>query len=115
MQDGRAQQEQIAAHRASVLSMAYTDTSKLQKQIFKNVLSVAELRQLRVVPLAADAHYIQFGITTTTAQQTVTKLRARFTDQRLDFSIISEAGFDEYMLLYDPPKKVEYEDIKFTA
>src|SRR5947209_7767394 len=112
MQEGRAQEEQITARRASVLGLDFIDTSKIQKQLFKNVLPVAELKQLRVIPLVADDHNIHFGITTNTSQQTLTKLRARFTDQRLSFSIISETGYREYMLLYDPPKKVEYEDIK---
>ena len=114
MQDARTQEEQVTARRASVLGMGYVDTSKLQKQLFRNILSVPELIQLKIVPLAADEHNIHFGITTTTAQQTINKLRSRFTDQRLAFSIISETGFKDYMLLYDPPKKVEYEDISIT-
>jgi type II secretory ATPase GspE/PulE/Tfp pilus assembly ATPase PilB-like protein len=111
MQNGRLKEEQTTAKRAGVLGMGYVDTSQIQKQLFKNILSVAELKDLRVVPLTADEHNVHFGITTTTAQQTINKLRSRFTDQRLGFSIISETGFKEYMLLYDPPKKVEYEDI----
>jgi len=111
MQNARMQEEQVTARRAAVLGMGYVDTSKLQKQLFRNVLSVPELRQMKVIPLVADEHNIHFGITTTTAQQTIAKLTGRFTDQRVDFSIISETGYKEYMSLYDPPKKVEYEDI----
>src|SRR6185312_16281694 len=95
--------------------MDYIDTSTLQKQLFKNILTVPELYSLRVIPLVADEHNIHFGITTTTPQQTITKLRQRFTDQRIVFSIISETGFAEYMKLYDPPKKVEYKDISFAG
>ena len=113
MQNARTQEEQVTARRAAVLGMGYVDTSKLQKQLFRNVLSVPELRQLKVIPLVADDHNIHFGITTTTSQQTITKLTKRFTDQRIDFSIISETGYNEYISLYDPPKKVEYEDISF--
>lgn len=115
MDVARVQEEQIAARRAGVLGLNYVDTSKLQKQLFQDILSVAELYSLKVVPLVADAHNIHFGITTSTSQQTVNRLRQRFTDQRLTFSIISETGFKEYMLLYDPPKKVEYEDISFAG
>src|SRR4051812_3872776 len=111
MQNARSQEEQVTGRRAGVLGMGYVDTSQIQKQLFRNVLNVAELKQLKIVPLTADEHNIHFGITTTTSQQTINKLRGRFTDQRLSFSIISETGFKEYMLLYDPPKKVEYEDI----
>jgi len=104
----------VAARRAQVLGLSYTDTSKLQKQLYKNILSVPEMYQLKVVPLVADAHNIHFGILTTTAQQTINNLHSRFTDQRLAFSIISDSGFKEYMALYDPPKKVDYEDISLA-
>ena len=80
MQSGRIQEEQVTARRAGVLGMGYVDTSQIQKQLFKNVLPVADLKQLRVVPLTADDHNIHFGITTTTSQQTINKLRGRFTD-----------------------------------
>jgi type II secretory ATPase GspE/PulE/Tfp pilus assembly ATPase PilB-like protein len=115
MQKARTQEEQVTAHRAEVLGMNYVDTSKLQKQLFKDILSVAELRSLKVIPLVADAHNIHFGVMTTTSQQTINQLRARFTDQRVTFSIISETGYSEYMQLYDPPKKIEYEDIKIAG
>src|ERR1035437_5810530 len=114
-EDARVNEELIAQRRAAVLGMNYIDSSHLQKQLFRTILPVPELYSLKVVPLAADEHNIQFGITTTTAQQTINKLRARFTDQRLSFSIISETGFSEYIKLYDPPKKVEYQDISFAG
>jgi type II secretory ATPase GspE/PulE/Tfp pilus assembly ATPase PilB-like protein len=115
MQDARQSEEQTTQHRAQVLGMNYVDTSQLQKQLFKNILSIEELKSLKVVPLQADEHNIHFGITTTTSQQTINSLRGRFTDQLIDFSIISETGFADYMRLYDPPKKINYEDIAFSA
>ena len=111
----RASEETITQRRAGVLGLDYVDTSKLQKQLFRTILPVSELYSLKVVPLAADEHNIQFGITTTTPQQNITKLRQRFTDQRISFSIISETGFSEYMKLYDPPKEVHYQDISFSG
>lgn len=114
-QEARQQEESITQHRAGVLGMDYMDSSQLQKQLFKDVLPVAELYSLHVIPLVADAHNIHFGITTTTPQQTITKLRERFTDQRVAFSVISETGYNEYMKLYDPPKQVEYKDISFAG
>jgi type II secretory ATPase GspE/PulE/Tfp pilus assembly ATPase PilB-like protein len=114
MQDARSQEELVTARRASVLGLNYIDSSAIQKQLFKNILSVNELKTLRVIPLTADEHNIHFGITTTTSQQTINNLKQRFTDQRVTFSIISETGYREYIALYDPPKKVEYEDISFS-
>ncbi|MEX1995175.1 MAG: ATPase, T2SS/T4P/T4SS family, partial [Candidatus Saccharimonadales bacterium] len=113
--DARTNEELLTKSRAQVLGMDYVDTTKIQKQLFKDVLSLRELYDLRLVPLVADEHNVHFGITTTTSQQTIHKLHERFTDQRLKFSIISVTGYNEYMKLYDPPKQVEYEDISFTA
>ena len=110
----RQQEEQKTRMRAQVLGMAYTDTSAIEKQLYREILNIDELKSLRIVPLVADKAYIHFGITTTTSQQTISQLRQRFTDQRLDFSIISDSGFNEFMLLYDPPPKVEYADIEIT-
>jgi type II secretory ATPase GspE/PulE/Tfp pilus assembly ATPase PilB-like protein len=110
-QDARVTEERNAEHRAQVLGMSYVDTSKLQKQLFKSILGIPDLYRLKIIPLVADEHNIHFGITTTTSQQTINDLRKRFTDQNLNFSIISEAGFRDYMVLYDPPKKVTYQDI----
>ncbi|HEY5549925.1 MAG TPA: GspE/PulE family protein [Candidatus Saccharimonadales bacterium] len=110
-QGGRRDEEIMAQRRAQVLGLNYIDTSQLQKQLYKTILAVPELYSLRVVPLMADEHNIHFGIITTTPQQTINQLRGRFTDYITKFSLISDAGFREYMQLYDPPKQVEYHDI----
>ncbi len=112
--EGRKSEELSTQRRAAVLGINYVDTSRVQKQIFKNILTLQELYSLKIIPLLADEHNIHFGITTTTSQQTLDKLRGRFTDQRIDFSLISDSGYREYMQLYDPPKKVHYQDISFT-
>ncbi len=113
-QDARHDEEQATQHRAAVLSIGYADTSLIEKKLYKDVLSVEELYKLRIVPLYADQHNIQFGITNTTSQQTLNHLKARFSDQSVSFYLISETGYSDYMKLYDPPKKVEYQDIGFS-
>lgn len=113
-QGGRRDEEIMTQRRAQVLGLNYIDSSQQQKQLFKTILAVPELYSLRVVPLVADEHNIHFGITTTTPQQTVNGLKSRFTDHIVRFSLISEAGFREYMQLYDPPKQVEYHDITLS-
>lgn len=114
-QDARRDEEASTEHRASVLGLDYVDTSNITKQLYKNILGIAELVQNRAVPLVADEHNIHFGITTTTSQQTLTQLRHRFSDQQIKYSIISNTGFDEYMKLYDPPKQVVYQDVSVTG
>lgn len=116
MQDsgGRANEEALTERRAGVLGIEYADTSKINKRLFNDILTIQEMRQLRVVPLTADEHHIRFGITTTTPEHTIEQLSKRFSDFRTAFFVISDVGFNEYMLLYDPPKKVEYQDISIA-
>jgi type II secretory ATPase GspE/PulE/Tfp pilus assembly ATPase PilB-like protein len=111
-QDARADEEQATQHRARVLGMDYFDTSQAtEKPLYKDVLSVPELYKLKIIPLRVDQSNILFGVTTTISQQTMTELTQRFADQRVAFALISDAGFREYMHLYDPPKQVVYQDI----
>src|SRR5580700_10640552 len=111
-QDARADEEQATARRARLLSLSYLDTSKVvNKQLYKQTLTLAELYQLRVIPLQVAKGYILFGITNTTSQQTLKMLRQRFSDSRVDMTLISDVGYREYMHLYDPPKQVIYQDI----
>src|SRR3989338_2836994 len=113
--DARKLEKKTTQRRAGVLGLNYFDTSANEKKLYKDILGVPELYKLKVVPLAADEFHIHFGITTTTAQQIIKQLTDRFSDQRLRFSIISETGFKDYMKLYDPPIKVEYQDIAIAT
>jgi type II secretory ATPase GspE/PulE/Tfp pilus assembly ATPase PilB-like protein len=114
-QDARFDEEQATQRRARVLGMQYTDTSVIpNKVLYKELMSVPELRELKVIPLFAHEHMIDFGVTNTTSQRTMQSLKQRFLDQQINYSIISDAGFREYMQLYDPPKKIEYANIEIT-
>jgi len=111
-QDARRDEELATQRRAQILHTLYTDTSQPGvKPLFKDVLSLDEMYKLRIFPLYADRSNIQFGITTTTSQQTMNELSARFSDQRVAFSLVSDTGYRDYMRLYDPPKQVVYQDI----
>jgi len=115
-QDARQDEEQATARRARVLGMDYVDTSQPgDKPLYKDILTVPELSQLRAIPVKASQSTILFGVTTTTSQQTMMGLRQRFQDQLVDFAIISDAGYRQYMKLYDPPKQVVYQDIAINT
>ncbi len=114
-QDARRDEELATQRRAGLLGLSYTDTSGPgEKTLFKDVLTVPELYQLRVIPLARDKGTLIFGITTTTSQQAIKGLQQRFSDVRTTFTLISDAGYREYLRLYDPPKQVVYQDISFS-
>lgn len=111
-QDARRDEEQATQRRATVLQLPYIDTSQIaDKQLYRELLEVPELYSLRVVPLHAVKGSITFGITTTTSQQAIVQLRQRFADSVTTFAIISDAGYRDYMRIYDPPKQVVYQDI----
>jgi type II secretory ATPase GspE/PulE/Tfp pilus assembly ATPase PilB-like protein len=111
-QDARLDEEQATQRRARVLGLDYVDTSRIEnKVLYRDTLSIEELRNTRVIPIREDKSNILFGVTTTTSQQTMISLRQRFLDQRIAFAIMSDTGFRDYMNLYDPPKEIVYHDI----
>lgn len=114
-QDARYDEEVATQRRAAILNLNYVDTSALpEKPLYKDLLTVEEMYQKRVIPVQADDSNILFGITTTTSQQTINELQNRFNERRVAFAIVSGAGYREYMRLYDPPKKISYQDISFA-
>jgi type II secretory ATPase GspE/PulE/Tfp pilus assembly ATPase PilB-like protein len=111
-QDARFDEEQATQRRAELVRVPYADTSKLaERPLFRDILTLEQMRQYRIIPLQADRSNIDFGITTTTSQQTMNAITQHFTDQKVAFHLISETGYREYMDLYDPPRKVVYQDI----
>ncbi len=111
-QDARLDEELATQRRARVLNLDYVDTSKIvDKVLYRDILTVPELYDLKVVPLRVDQSNILFGVTTTTSQQSMLNLRKRFIEQRIAFAIISDTGYTDYMHLFDPPKQIVYHDI----
>ena len=114
-QNARFDEEQSTQRRARILGLSYTDTSALtNKPLFKDILPIDEMNKQRIVPLQSNQNDLTIGITTTTSQQTISGLAQRFLDQRLTYTLISDTGFQDYMKLYNPPKKVVYKDIAIT-
>lgn len=115
-EDVRYDEEQATLRRARLLNLSYADTSQVpQKKIYEGVLDKREMYAWKLVPLQMDQSNLLFGITTTTSQQVMKDLKSRFQDQRVAYALISEQGFREYMRLYDPPKKIVYQDIALNT
>lgn len=111
-QDARLIEEQNTSRRAHILGMSYIDTTKMpNRQLYLQFLSVPELHQMRIIPLTVEQRKVIFGVTNTTSQMTMKQIEQRFSDYQIDFALISDTGYRDYMLLYDPPKQVVYEDI----
>lgn len=113
--DIRIAEEQTTEKRAGILGLEYTDTSKIvDKRLFPQLLNKEDMYAMRVIPLEYSKNGIDFGITTTTSQQTMKQLTQQFLDHRVLYKLISETGYNDYMKLYDPPKKVVYKDITIS-
>ncbi|MEI6237299.1 MAG: ATPase, T2SS/T4P/T4SS family [Candidatus Saccharibacteria bacterium] len=108
--EARVIEEQKTLRRARLLNIAYEDTSDKELILYKDLLTIPELYDLKVIPLLADEHHIKFGITNTTSQTTMGELRIRFGDYKVTFAMISDMGYRVLMHRYDPPKEVIYED-----
>lgn len=115
----REQDELNTQKRANLLGLQYFDTrGKVQTApLFKNVLSVQEMYTGHLVPLSDGSENIPllFGITVQTPQRLLRELRERFPDRTVQFWMMSLLGFREFMLRYDPPKKVVYDDVKIAS
>lgn len=110
-QDFRADEEQNTRRRANLLRVRYFDTRSLQKIPMFDVLTVDEMRKHKAVVLSMEKGRLIVAITVDTPQHSLSTLRNQFRDYRLSFVMISQSGFNEFMLKYDPPEKIEYQDI----
>jgi len=111
--DVRINEEQSTQRRSRILGFDYIDTSQINpKTLYKDILTVEEIKSLRLVVIKADKYHVLFGITTTTPQSTLKMITQRFNDLRVSYVLISDSGFKDYLNLYDPPKKVVYHDIE---
>jgi type II secretory ATPase GspE/PulE/Tfp pilus assembly ATPase PilB-like protein len=109
--EGRRIDEQNTISRARLLNMPYVDTSVQELKLYPDILPLAEMYSLKIVPIKADAHNIQFGVTNATSQIHMNDLKQRFSDQQVGFAVISDIGYRDLMRRYDPPKAVVYQDI----
>lgn len=115
-QNARLDEEKATQRRADLLGLPYYDTFQPGDiALYKDLMPVADLYSLRLIPLQADESHITFGITNNTSQATMSDLRQRFGDQQITYALISDTGYHEYMKLYDPPKKVVYQDISVAS
>ncbi len=114
----RNEDEQNTQRRAGLLGLQYFDTRDvaLRGPLYQDILTVPEMYAGKMVPLSdglQDAPLV-FGITVSTPQPTLRQLRERFVGRIVQFLMISDSGFKEYMSRYDPPKKVVYKDVQIA-
>jgi type IV pilus assembly protein PilB len=114
----RDSEEANTRSRAGLLGLQYLDTRGFTEKapLFMDVLDVEEMHRGHIIPLGntSDQTPLIFGITVNTPQPLLRQLRDRFPGRVVQFLMISDPGFKEMMIRYDPPKKVVYEDVKIA-
>lgn len=116
----REQEERSTQQRAALLGLQYLDSREIAKHapLVNGVLSLKEMYDGYVVPLEAggeDRNYV-FCVTSSTPQSFIRSLEKKYNDdgKGVVFYLISNLGFRDFMLRYDPPKEVIYEDVKIA-
>ena len=114
----RENEEQATRNRARILGLPYLDTREFESVIplVQDVLSVDEMRKNYVLPLQAgtDSLPYRFMVTSQTPNSIIPELRKKYTElgAHVAFFLISKAAYQVFMLRYDPPKEVHYDDIR---
>lgn len=116
----RDQEERSTQQRAALLGMQYFDSRERVKylDLYPDVLSIKEMYDGKLVPLDVheDSKSYAFAVTSTTPQSVLRQLETSYNNEgkSIAFFLMSNAGFRECMLRYDPPKEVVYDDVKIA-
>ncbi len=120
-QKRRDNEEKATASRARVLKLPYLDTRRFENNLplIKNFLDIREMHKDRVLPLQkgdGNVHY-QFMVTSQTPRSVIESLRDKYQagGEHVDFFLISDSAYKVFMLRYDPPQQVHYDDIKIAG
>ena len=119
IQQKRRENEENATHeRARILGLPYLDTREFENEIplTEHLLPVSEMHRNFILPLqkgGGEEHY-QFMVTSQTPRTLINQMYQKYTDngERVDFFLISQSAYKVFMLRYDPPQVIEYDDIK---
>ena len=117
----RENEEQATAGRARILGMPYLDTRQFENEIglVPDLLDVAQMHRDFIIPLqrgGGEEHY-QFMVTSRTPRSVIDKMRQEYTNEgeKADFFLISGSAYKVFMLRYDPPQVIQYDDIKIAG
>ena len=117
----RDNEEKATAERARILGLPYLDTRDFEREIplVPDLLDKKQMHQDSIIPLqkgGGEEHY-QFMVTSQTPRSLIVKMRQEYADEgeRVDFFLISGSAYKVFMLRYDPPQEIHYDDIKIAG
>ena len=117
----RDNEENATRERAKILGFPYLDTRPFEDDmpLTHGLISVKEMHDEYILPLhegGGDEHY-QFMVTSQTPRTLIQKMRQDYANEgeKVDFFLISGSAYKVFMLRYDPPKEIKYDDIKIAG
>ena len=117
----RNNEELATADRARILGLPYLDTRGFENEIplVPNLLDIQEMHRDFIIPLqrgGGEENY-QFMVTSQTPRTLIERMRREYSDEgeKVDFFLISNSAYRVFMLRYDPPKVIQYDDIKIAG
>lgn len=117
----RENEEQATRSRAAILRLPYLDTREFENEIelIPHLLDKEQMRRDFIIPLqegGGEKHF-HFMVTSQTPNSLIAKIRQEYIDkgERVDFFLISNSAYRVFILRYDPPAEMQYEDIKIAA
>lgn len=117
----RQNDENATEQRSRILGLPYLDTRDFENTIplVDGLLDTSEMHQSFIIPLqrgGGDEHY-QFMVTSQTPRSVIEAMRREYSDRgdRIDFFLISNSAYKVFILRYDPPQAVHYDDIKIAG
>ena len=119
-QKRRDNEEQATERRGRLLNIPYLDTRDFENEIplTMGVLEIPYMHQNFIVPLQKGDNNkpFQFMITSQTPRSLIEQLTKKYLDTgiHVDFFLISQSAYQVFMLRYDPPKEIHYDDIKIA-
>ena len=116
----RAHDEESTQKRASILGLQYLDAREVESTLplIKDMLTIKEMHLNKMVPLVAgdESTTARIGVTSLTPQTVIKKIEKEYNDdgRNVQFLLISQSSYHAFMLRYDPPKEVVYDDIQIA-
>lgn len=116
----RNNDEESTERRAAILGLQYLDTRQIEQALplVEGLLSIDQMHKDRIIPLVmgSESEPYRFAVTSTTPQSLLVRMEREYADdgKAIQFFLISQSGYDAFMLRYDPPPEIHYDDIEIA-
>lgn len=121
IQEKRRENEELATEkRARILGFPYLDTRDFEKDLalIDGMLTIQEMHDYFMIPFqkGGGAEHYGFMITSQTPRSKIEEIKKDYGEigERVDFFLISLSAYKVFMLRYDPPKEIIYDDIEIA-